>query len=155
MEQINTNHTHHSIRNLQQISREFLQHQQRRKRIYSREKLQHQKIYSKSAKNFYSENSRERESTAEKTTASENLQQNQQRISTAKTAKKENLQQKKTTAKEKSTAKSTIFTSNGEQRKAIYSIISDKLHKALTKDYIKRVTFQEEFKNHFQQDPGH
>ena len=133
----------------------------KKKENLQQRKLQHQKIYSI------------RKSTA-----------NQQRISTAKTAKKENLQQKKlqhqkiysktsreflqrkqrrkkiyskrkTTAPEKSTAKSTIFTSNGEQRKAIYSIISDKLHKALTKDYIKRVTFQEEFKNHFQQDPGH
>ena len=97
-------------------------------------KLQHQKIYSKFSTEF--------------------LQRKQQR---KRIYSREKLQHQKIYSKaaEKSTAKSTIFTSNGEQRKAIYSIISDKLHKALTKDYIKRVTFQEEFKNHFQQDPGH
>jgi hypothetical protein len=85
------------------ISREFLQ-QNSEERIYNREvysiwkstdlhihhstRLQHRKSTAISAENFYSQNSEERESTTEKTTASENLQQNQQRISTAKQQRK-------------------------------------------------------------------
>ena len=135
--------------------------------------LQHQKSTAKSAENLYSQNSEDRESTAEKTTASENLQsynttilritaseiysKNQQRISTAKQRGK-NLQQSKLQHQKiyskpaKNFYSKKAFTSREQSTKEIIYSISDKLHKAPTKDYIKEVTFQKEFKSHFQQD---
>ena len=107
-------------------------------------KLQHLKIYRSTNSPFYA--SQHQKSTA-----------NQQRISTASTAKKENLQQQTTASEIYSKTAENFYskkalTSREQSTKEIIYSISDKLHKAPTKDYIKEVTFQTEFKSHFLQD---
>ena len=82
-------------------SREFLQRNQQRKKIYSRErkftaeKTTALKIYSKNSKEFLQRNQQRKKLHSREHYSIENLQQNQQRISTAKPAKKENLQQRR------------------------------------------------------------